>query len=120
MPLQLQLPRKAVLAFNAAFKARDNDLILIQAPLQRPDNDLLNPVVYRQSLTILLEYHLTMRVKYHGLKSLVQTMVMMFENPVMSKTSFTCGFMFLKTSFPPRAITLFCSMRNSRSPCDEV
>ena len=44
----------------------------------------------------------------------------MFEKPVMSKTSFTLGFMFFKTRFPFREVTLFRNKRNILKPWLDV
>lgn len=48
------------------------------------------------------------------------TILMMFEKPVMSKTSLTWGFMLVMTILPPLEETVFWSMRNILRPWLDV
>ena len=114
--LQLQLVRQTFLLLDAGFQSGNTDMVFMQASVNLLNNDGFKFLIKRKLLVIGIKQQLRVHVEFHG----VQMMVMIFEKPVMSKTSFTWEFMLRITNLPLRAITLFCSKRKMRRPCDEV
>ena len=114
--LQLQLVRQTLFLLDAGFQSSNTDMVFMQSSVNLLNNDGFKFLIKRKLLVIGIEQQLRVHAAFHG----VQMMVMIFEKPVMSNTSFTWEFMLRITNLPLRAITLFCNKRNTRSPCDEM
>ena len=65
---QFQLAGQAFLALDARLKAGDDDILLVKAPAQRFEHQLLDAVKDRQFGTILVEYHFAVHIEHSQTK----------------------------------------------------
>ena len=63
--LQFQLSSKALLGLDAGIDARHHNLVLVETMLYPFHRDRTELLEKRESLTILVENHLTMHVQFH-------------------------------------------------------
>ena len=96
IPFQFQLVRQAVFRFDARLKPGNMKMVFVEALAQTLKHDGHHSPIHRKILAIFIEYHFAMEIEFHR----HQRMVMMFEKPVMSKTSFTRESMLRITMVP--------------------